>query len=257
MSIKIDRNFDDLAAKFARKVYGGLKGEIRLAVIWRDLLAAAPQLVDGSSLRVLDIGGGLGQFTSRTAMLGHQVTYNDLSTEMLSQAQAEADKNKIKNEITWHHGPYQRLEDKLEDRFDLLLCHAMAEWLANPEQLIDRLKPLLADEGILSLTFYNQHSLVYRNLIRGNFKVLDNQFTAHAGSLTPATPLDPALVEKWIVDAGLQVRSNTGIRVFHDYVTTERGGHSDAKSVIEMELKYSLLQPYKAMGRYIHLLISR
>jgi S-adenosylmethionine-dependent methyltransferase len=33
----VDRNFDDLTEKFKRKVYGGLKGEIRLAVIWRDL----------------------------------------------------------------------------------------------------------------------------------------------------------------------------------------------------------------------------
>ena len=48
MSIKTDRNFDDLAQKFARKVYGELKGDIRLAVIWRDLLAAVPGLADGS-----------------------------------------------------------------------------------------------------------------------------------------------------------------------------------------------------------------
>ena len=257
MSIKTDRNFDDLAEKFARKVYGGLKGDIRLAVIWRDLLAAVPALSDGSSIRVLDIGGGLGQFTIGTAELGHRVTYNDLSAEMLSLAQAEANKSKVKEKITWHQGEYQNLEDQLEGRFDLILCHAMAEWLAQPEQLIARLEPMLAEKGMLSLTFYNQHSLVYRNLIRGNFKVLETPFEAHGGSLTPGTPLDPALMEEWIADAGLHITSNTGIRVFHDYVTTERGGHRNAASVIEMELRYSLLEPYKAMGRYIHLLINR
>lgn len=257
MSIKTDRNFDDLAQKFARKVYGELKGDIRLAVIWRDLLAAVSGLADGSSLRILDIGGGLGQLSIRTAELGHRVIYNDLSVEMLSLAQAEADKAKIKDKITWHQGEYQNLEDQLEGRFDLILCHAMAEWLAQPEQLIARLEAMLAEKGTISLTFYNQHSLVYRNLIRGNFKVLENPFEAHGGSLTPGTPLDPVLVEQWVADAGLHINSNTGIRVFHDYVTTQRGGHRDAASVIEMELRYSLLEPYKAMGRYIHLLINR
>ena len=132
MSIKADRNFDDLAQKFARKVYGELKGDIRLAVIWRDLLAAVPGLADGSSLRILDIGGGLGQLSIRTAELGHRVIYNDLSVEMLSLAQAEADKAKIKDKITWHQGEYQNLEDQLEGRFDLIVSNppyiALEEW---------------------------------------------------------------------------------------------------------------------------------
>jgi S-adenosylmethionine-dependent methyltransferase len=55
-----DRNFDDLADKFERKVYGGLKGDIRLAVIWRDLLSPVPQISHGSHLRILDIGAGSG-----------------------------------------------------------------------------------------------------------------------------------------------------------------------------------------------------
>ena len=132
MSIKTDRNFDDLAQKFARKVYGELKGDIRLAVIWRDLLAAVSGLADGSSLRILDIGGGLGQLSIRTAELGHRVIYNDLSVEMLSLAQAEADKAKIKDKITWHQGEYQNLEDQLEGRFDLIVSNppyiALEEW---------------------------------------------------------------------------------------------------------------------------------
>ncbi|HIG66824.1 MAG TPA: hypothetical protein EYQ44_03220 [Porticoccaceae bacterium] len=58
-----DRNFDDLAEKFARRVYGGLKGEIRLAVIWRDLVTTMPQILSGKPLRIIDIGGGLGQLS--------------------------------------------------------------------------------------------------------------------------------------------------------------------------------------------------
>ena len=53
-SIINDRNFDDLIEKFSRKVYTGLKGDIRLAVIRRDLLAILPDLDTSKRLRVLD-----------------------------------------------------------------------------------------------------------------------------------------------------------------------------------------------------------
>ena len=32
-----DRNFDDIADKFSRNIYGTTKGKIRQAVIWEDL----------------------------------------------------------------------------------------------------------------------------------------------------------------------------------------------------------------------------
>jgi S-adenosylmethionine-dependent methyltransferase len=64
-----DRNFDDLAERFQRKVYGGLKGEIRLAVLWRDIEPLLPEVND-KPLRILDIGAGLGQLAIRLAKLG-------------------------------------------------------------------------------------------------------------------------------------------------------------------------------------------
>jgi S-adenosylmethionine-dependent methyltransferase len=258
MTIDKDRNFDDLADKFARKVYGGLKGDIRLAVIWRDLLAAVPEIEGSQALRILDVGGGLGQFTLRLAGLGHTVVYNDLSQNMLTQTRHKAEAQGLQSRIQWLQCPYQELESHLSDEqgFDLVLCHAVAEWLATPNKLIYGLKPFIKPNGLLSLTYYNQHSLVYRNLIRGNFKMLDNKFVAHPGSLTPGTPLDPAEVSQWVADAGLSISQSSGIRVFYDYVSEQRGGHADDQSVIAMELRHSVLEPYKWLGRYIHLLIG-
>ena len=74
----VDRNFDDLTEKFKRKVYGGLKGEIRLAVIWRDLNQVMALKVMGKPIRILDIGGGLGQLSTNLSLMGHQVSYNDI-----------------------------------------------------------------------------------------------------------------------------------------------------------------------------------
>lgn len=55
----VDRNFDDIAEKFTRNIYGTTKGQIREAVVWQDLDALLTRLKPGP-LRILDAGGGDG-----------------------------------------------------------------------------------------------------------------------------------------------------------------------------------------------------
>lgn len=247
-----DRNFDDLAERFQRKVYGGLKGDIRLAVLWRDL----DQLVlsrAASPLRVLDVGAGFSQIAIRLAKLGHRVVVNDVSQKMLERAREGAEAAGVADRITWHHLPFQELGTQEHDSFDLVLSHALMEWLAQPQTLIPVLRRFLRPGGMLSLTFYNYHSLVYRNLIRGNFNMLGKpEFVADPNSLTPGNPLLPERVQSWLAEEGLEILASSGVRVFHDYVTTQRGGNAVPEAVVEMELKYSRQEPYLWLGRYIH-----
>jgi len=87
-----DKNFDALAVRFSKRVYGGLKGDIRLAILWRDLesVIARLQQKHGSPLRILDVGSGLSQLAIRLAQAGHKVTVNDVSSVMLAQAKQSA-----------------------------------------------------------------------------------------------------------------------------------------------------------------------
>ena len=251
-----DRNFDDLAERFQRKVYAGIKGHIRLAVLWRDLEQMV--LRDAASpLRVLDIGGDFSQIAIRLAKAGHKVVVNDLSERMLSMAREQAETAGVADEITWHHAPFQELGELEEGSFDLVLCHALLEWLAQPQTLVPAARRFLEPGGILSLTYYNYHSLVYRNLIRGNFNMLNKEaFDADAHSLTPGNPMLPSQVASWLSDADLEILGSSGIRVFHDYVVEKRGGNAVPEAVVGMELQYSQQEPYMWLGRYIHHLCS-
>ena len=83
----MDRNFDDLTQRFQRRVYGGLKGDIRLAVLRRDI---QQQIAGRENLKILDIGAGLGQLAIELACQGHEVHYNDLSSNMLHSAKGHA-----------------------------------------------------------------------------------------------------------------------------------------------------------------------
>lgn len=42
-----DRNFDDMAEKFSRNIYGTTKGELRQAILWQDLQPLLSQLGRG------------------------------------------------------------------------------------------------------------------------------------------------------------------------------------------------------------------
>ena len=257
-----DRNFDDISAHFEKKIYGGLKGEIRLAVLRHDIFGWVKswQQTHNRPLRVLDVGAGLAQISIELAKDGHDVTINDISANMLEIAKQNA--GEAAQTITWHTCPYQQLDDKLTGKYDLILCHAVLEWLAEPKLIMDFFDRWLVDDraekGVLSLCFYNPASFVYRNLVMGNFNLLNNKdFKADNGSLTPNHPVAKDEVIAWINDHHYQILHTSGLRVFHDYSPLKRGGHTNPQAVIEMEVAYSGQDPYKWLGRYLHFLVSK
>lgn len=117
----------------------------------------------------------------------------------------------------------------------------------------------LMPKGALSLCFYNPASFDYRNLIMGNFNLLDNSdYKAdNVKSLTPNHPVAKEEVETWLAAHRYHVIRSSGLRVFHDYAPPKRGGHTDPEAVIRMELRYSQHEPYKWLGRYLHILATR
>ena len=257
-----DRNFDDISAHFEKKIYGGLKGEIRLAVLRHDIFGWVKswQQTHNRPLRVLDVGAGLAQISIELAKDGHDVTINDISANMLEIAKQNA--GETAQTIIWHTCPYQQLDDKLTGKYDLILCHAVLEWLAEPKLIMDFFDRWLVDDraekGVLSLCFYNPASFVYRNLVMGNFNLLHNKdFKADNGSLTPNHPVAKDEVLAWINDHHYQILHTSGLRVFHDYSPLKRGGHTNPQAVIEMEVAYSGQDPYKWLGRYLHFLVSK
>ena len=261
---RTDRSFDAIADHFEKKVYGGFKGDIRLAILRRDIVAYCTQMSQmlGRPLRILDVGAGLAQIAIELASQGHTLVINDISANMLEKAQANAESVEKDLDIRWYICPYQALEEKLAsntEKFNLIMCHALLEWLAEPAAVMDFFDRHLSANGALSLCFYNPASFDYRNLIMGNFNLLDNsEYKAdNEKSLTPNHPVAKEEVESWLRAHEYQTILASGLRVFHDYAPLKRGGHNDPDAVIRMELRYSQLEPYKWLGRYLHILATR
>ncbi|MFQ6371575.1 methyltransferase domain-containing protein [Shewanella sp. YIC-542] len=247
-----DKNFDKLAQKFAHNIYGTTKGDIRMAVLWRDLQEQLP-LLGNKPLRILDAGGGFGYFSLKLARLGHQVVLCDLSQEMLKQAQQLIDEEPHEVDVTLHHCAIQQLDASALGQFDLILCHAVAEWLADAQQTLAHLLTLLRSGGLFSLMFYNKEAMRFHALTAGNFDYVRNGLKSKKKNrLSPEHPLDIATVRQWFTQWELRLCCASGVRVIHDYMNKRLPDNYDERQLIEMELEYSRREPYLSLGRYVH-----
>ncbi|WP_070967589.1 tRNA uridine 5-oxyacetic acid(34) methyltransferase CmoM [Vibrio sonorensis] len=250
-----DRNFDDIAHKFAKNIYGSDKGEIRQVIVWQDLeqvlSAFDPHL---KQLHVLDAGGGLAQMSQKLAKLGHQVSLCDLSSEMLQLAKVDIEKNGLLENYRFIHSPAQTVSEHLEKPVDIVMFHAVMEWLADPKDALEKVLKLVKPGGMASIMFYNQHGLVYKNAVCGNIPhILEGMPHRKRFKLQPQQGLWPESVYQWVEEAGYEICGKSGIRCFSDYIgNREYMGDFQYEDVLALEEKFCRQEPYLSLGRYIH-----
>ncbi|MCW8885037.1 MAG: methyltransferase domain-containing protein, partial [Motiliproteus sp.] len=160
--------------------------------------------------------------------------------------------------INLHHATIEQFCQQSAGGYDLLICHAVLEWLEQPQQLLQTLLKKLNTGGTLSLMFYNQHSLVLRNALRGNLrKVKRADWRGDGQGLTPYQPLDPDLLYQWLADEGFKIEERSGIRCFYDYLPIKVRQTYAFDDILELELNHYRQQPYIHMARYIHVIATK
>ncbi|WP_375750283.1 tRNA uridine 5-oxyacetic acid(34) methyltransferase CmoM [Vibrio sp. HN007] len=250
-----DRNFDDIAHKFAKNIYGSDKGAIRQTIVWEDLTQALSSLkADERTLHILDAGGGLAQMSQKIAESGHRISLCDISSEMLQLAKEDIGKHGLSSSFEFIHSPVQSIGEHLSESVDMVLFHAVMEWLADPKVALDIVLSQVKKDGIASVMFYNHHGLVLKNVICGNIPhVLDGMPHRKRFKLQPQKGLKPEEVYRWIEEAGFEICGKSGIRSFHDYIgNMQYMGDYEPEDVLELEKRLCRQEPYLSLGRYIH-----
>lgn len=98
---------------------------------------------------VLDVAGGQGNMSLRLAELGYDVTWNDLRADL-------AEYVKLKHEggsIAYEPGNMFDLEPS--QPFDVVLLAEVIEHVAHPDQVLEKARRLIADDGHVILTTPN------------------------------------------------------------------------------------------------------
>jgi S-adenosylmethionine-dependent methyltransferase len=254
MKLLHDQNFDALIDAFAQRVYDTAKGQWRLKLLQEDLL---PLAQTASPLAIWDAGCGFGQISLWLAQHGHALTLCDVSEKMLQHAQQAFAAAEI--EALFYQQAAQTLASQLPS-FDVVLFHAVLEWLVQPLETLATVATQVKPGGYLSLLFYNRNAMVYLNTLKGSWRwknLLTDCYMGKGSKLTPPNPQFPHEVIAQLQALGFTLTRQTGIRVFHDYVSKEILRQSDLDELFALEYRYCRQPTYRDMGRYIHLLARR
>ncbi|WP_241972303.1 methyltransferase domain-containing protein [Aliidiomarina soli] len=250
-----DRSFAVDVQRFEKNIYHTSKGRIRQAVLAADLAAL---IASERPLRVLDIGAGLGQVNQLFAEAGHLVWHSDIAAEMVAQAKEQHSQAGLSAQYQYITAPLQDLPAQLVDQppFDVVLCHAVLEWLEQPAAAISILSQLMVEGGWLSLMFYNRRAKEMANLIYGNFDYVKAGLQVKKKvRFSPQTPLYIEQVSDWTLRHRLQLVAHSGVRCIHDYLRDLE--HQQRDDLIEMELRYRRQEPFRQLGRYQHFLLRK
>ena len=250
-----DRSFSSDVERFQKNIYATSKGRIREAVLSADLQTL---IHHEKPLRVLDVGAGQGQVNQLFAAQGHQVTHTDIAEEMVAAARQQHAALGLSALYQYHTCALQALPSLLAEHqpFDVVLCHAVLEWLAQPADALRTLTGLLKPGGWLSLMFYNRQAQEMANLVYGNFDYINAGLQVKKKvRFSPQQPLAIAQVKNWATAQGLDLVQHSGVRCIHDYLRDL--SHQSRDDLLEMELRYRQREPFRQLGRYQHFLLRK
>lgn len=248
-----DRNFDDLAQRFSRTIYATPRGQLRLAALRQDF---SDLNIDLPNRQVLDIGGGQGQFSLYLAQQQAHVSLCDISEEMLALARDQFAAEQLP--LISKHCGLQQCAEAFPQQYDVVLNHAVLEWLEQPFAALQLLAERVKPGGWLSLMFYNLHGHQWRQLMNGrtHAPASANQHLRESGN-APQHPLDPDQIQHHLEQLGFELKRWRGIRCVHDHMHQKIRERIGQDKVNQSDLEFGLQEPYRRLGRYVHFLAQK
>ncbi len=251
MSMKnpADTIFDGLANKFAANIYGTTKGQLRHQI----LLHALTHVISEPPLDVLEIGGGTGLMAKSLIEAKHNLTFTDASEEILEHAK----QNLVGvGNVRFRHQSLQQIDDF--DAYDLIVCHAVLEWLHAPLETLALVLKMMKPGSRLSLSFFNRDASLFTNALYGNFDYIARGMKVrNQVRLNPQNPMRPTEVLEHLTSNGMVVEQITGIRCFHDYMKHKPADDIQFQQLLALEKQYCQQDPFRWLGKYVHLLVRK
>lgn len=248
---QMDHGFDGISDKFAKNIYGTTKGQLRHALLCHHL--STLNLVNTPPKQILDSGCGLGQMAEFFADAGHHVEGMDISSESIAYAKQQAQDKHLS--IDYSVGSLQ----SVTKQYDLIINHAVLEWLQDPFAAIELLLKQLVPGGHLSLSFFNKDALTFGNLIYGNFDYVKKGLKVKKKvRLNPQQPLSVQPVLSFINSLNnIEIIHQAGIRCIHDYMRDLSHQTTHYEALLDAEITYSTQPPYMWLGKYFHLVLRK
>ncbi|TFV54098.1 methyltransferase domain-containing protein [Geodermatophilus sp. DF01-2] len=235
----------------------------RAAAVWA---ALDPVVATGHALRVLDVGGGSGNFAVPLARLGHDVTVVDPSADALATLNRRAENAGVGARVHGVQGDGDQLHEVVPagegggDSYDLALCHSVLEVVDDPAATLRELARALRPGGTASVAAANRAGAVLARAVAGHpveaLALIEDRDPAPRRAARPArrrfTPDDLLAL---VTHAGLQPGTWRGVSVVADLLDVT--SDADPEAVRRLELALAGRSPYRDVAAGLHVLATR
>ena len=234
----------------------------RTAAVWA---ALDPVVGAGTSLRVLDVGGGSGMFAVPLAQLGHEVTVVDPSADALATLRRRAETAGVGPHVRGVQGDGDLLHEVLPTdgegggQYDLALCHSVLEVVDDPAVTLREIAGALRPGGQVSIATANRAGAVLARALSGHpreARALLEDHDPTPGRDRPARRrFDPATLLALVEAAGLEAGPWRGVSVVADLLDAASGADPDAVRALELALADA--SPFRDVATGLHVLATR
>lgn len=201
----------------------------------------------GSSLEVVDLGGGTGGLAAALAEAGHRVLVVDPSPDALAATARRATEAGLGDRLRAVQGDTTTLAEVVPDgSADVLLCHLVLERTEDTAEAMRSISAAVADGGLLSVLVTQRLPRLLKQAEAGNFAEA-SRLLADAGLL------DRAALRELLTEAGWEPIAEHGIGVISDQVPTSVAeGRSD--ELLELEAAASGRPEFVEAATRLHVL---
>jgi S-adenosylmethionine-dependent methyltransferase len=221
----------------------------------------------GSIKKVLDVGCGMADTAELWLEMNCELFLCDYAPAMLDAARKSLYKRFSIKKGLMHFviAPAQRLGELFESGyFDVVLCHTVLEYVDDYQNTVNGLADLLRLGGILSCMVVNRHSEYMRTAIlkqdpAGAAASLGQKvFSAGLFNNIRKRTFSFEELEEIVASAGLRSSEEAGIRIFSDFYAAEKFKEPDFYGkALELERLVMKEDPYRRIGRYIHMIARK
>ncbi|MFH8406082.1 class I SAM-dependent methyltransferase [Streptomyces sp. NPDC018019] len=215
----------------------------------------------GQRLRVLDVGTGQGTQALRLARAGHKVTGLEADPAMLAAARAA-----LAEEPAGIQERMELIEGDGRDTgvlflpgaFDVVLCHGVLMYVAEPDPMLAGLARVLAPGGLLSLLVRNADALAMRPGLSGDWNTALGAFDSpeYVNRLGLKVRADRLAALTVTLDGiGAPLETWYGVRVFTDTAADDAPLPADGEleHLLTAEDRAGRTDPYRAVAALLHL----